>query len=220
MNIVPNVPKARDNKREEVIPPDSKEVSTWKSLDRQSELASMGKLGLGRLAEEGWDCESQGALEDSLGSKVLAFFVGGLQGGICGGATDVADALLVWYLLWGAESGKCEGASSGARTGAALWLLWGAVVDPPRVLGMMKRWNEAQRFGIREGRDGKAKIFAQGRGVCASFSHRGGGVCDFRTPQGGVRNFRTGYYSPARLKNCGLFEMVKICGLWGWEKLA
>ena len=36
------------------------------------------------------------------------------------------------------------------------------------------------------------------------FSHKGGG---------GVRNFRTGYYSPARLKNCGLFEMVKICGL-------
>ena len=47
------------------------------------------------------------------------------------------------------------------------------------------------------------------------FSHKGG--CEFRTPQGGVRNFRTGYYSPARLKNCGLFEMVKICGLWGWE---
>ena len=27
MNIVPNVPKARDNKREEVIPPDSKGLS-------------------------------------------------------------------------------------------------------------------------------------------------------------------------------------------------
>ena len=45
------------------------------------------------------------------------------------------------------------------------------------------------------------------------FSHKGGGVCEFRTPQGGVRNFLIGYYSPARLKNCGLFEMVKICGL-------
>ena len=171
----------------------------------------MGKLGLRRLAEEGWDCESRGALEESPGSEVLALFVGGLRGGTCGGATDVADAFLVWYLLWGAESGKCEGAASGARTGAALWLLWEAVVDPPRVFGMMERWNEAQRLGIREGRDGEAEIFARGGGVACEIFAQG---------RGGVRNFRTGYYSPVRLKNWGLFEMVRICGLWGWEKLA
>ena len=46
------------------------------------------------------------------------------------------------------------------------------------------------------------------------FSHKGGrGGVRVSHTQGGVRNFRTGYYSPARLKNCGLFEMVKICGL-------
>ena len=42
----------------------------------------MGVLALGRLVEGGWDCESRGALEDSLGSEGLAFFVGGLLGGI------------------------------------------------------------------------------------------------------------------------------------------
>ena len=46
------------------------------------------------------------------------------------------------------------------------------------------------------------------------FSHKGGGGCEiFAQGRGGVRNFLTGYYSPTRLKNCGLFEMVKICGL-------
>ena len=138
----------------------------------------MGKLGLRRLAEEGWDCESRGALEESPGSEVLALFVGGLRGGTCEGATDVEDAILVWYLLWGAESGKCEGAASGARTGAALWLLWEAVVDPPRVFGMIDRWNEAQRLRIREGTDGEAEIFARG-GWCAKFSHRVGGCAKF-----------------------------------------
>ena len=42
----------------------------------------MGELAIGLLVGGGRDCESQGALEGSLGSEVLAFFVGGLLGGI------------------------------------------------------------------------------------------------------------------------------------------
>ena len=70
-----------------------------------------------------------------------------------------------------------------------------------------------RRRGLGLGKVGMEKLRFLHGGWCARFSHRRGGACEFRTPQGGVRNFRTGYYSPVRLKNWGLFEMVRICGL-------
>ena len=68
--------------------------------------------------------------------------------------------------------------------------LWVVEDKAQRVLGIMKQRNETQRLGIGEGRYGETEIFAQGRGVC-----------EFRTPQGGVRNFRTGHYSPVQMRN-------------------
>ena len=61
-----------------------------------------------------------------------------------------------------------------------------------------------RRRGLGLGKVGMEKL---------RFLH-GGVVCKiFAQGRGGVRNFRTGYYSPVRLKNWGLFEMVRICGL-------